>query len=270
MITLRNNYSNLLQFKSNQSAKKRNEDKQPTEHKVRHSINNKYSTGVIATTAFIAGLGTGKLIEPTDSMAKTKTEIYAPNLSSKENMTSKDLSWEDATAQQKRPQQKKPTTTKKNRPASSEVWYYTKRGTVTGDDGKRYTEIREYGVHEQQDLISRTLKDANGKVVQKDEFNDFITIPLKEKTTLENGRLYQQKEYEDFNYNLKTPTKGFIKVEHDDGSTDTYDVAFRVNMSLNDAKHTPPTKKQNNNNNNNNNQDIDIEKLYYEGLFGNN
>ena len=49
MITLRNNYSNLLQFKSNQSAKKRNEDKQPTEHKVRHSLNNKYSTGVITT-----------------------------------------------------------------------------------------------------------------------------------------------------------------------------------------------------------------------------
>lgn len=269
MITLRNNYSNLLQFKSNQSAKKRNEDKQPTEHKVRHSLNNKYSTGVIATTAFIAGLGTGKLIEPTDSMAKTKTEIYAPNLSSKENSTSKDISWEDATAQQKRPQQKKPTTTQKNRPASSEVWYYTKRGTVTGDDGKRYTEIKEYGVHEQQDLISRTLKDANGKVVQKDEFNDFITIPLDEKTTLENGRLYQHKKCEGFNYNLKTPTKSSIKVEHDDGSTDTYDVNYVVNMSLNDAKHTPPTKRQNNNNNNNK-QDIDIEKLYYEGLFGNN
>ena len=170
----------------------------------------------------------------------------------------------------KTPSTKETYNNKKNRPASSEFWYYTKRGTITGDDGKRYTEIREYGVHEQQDLISRTLKDANGKVVQKDEFNDFITIPLKEKTTLENGKLYQQKEYEDFNYNLKTPTKGFIKVEHDDGSTDTYDVAFRVNMSLNDAKHTPPTKKQNNNNNNNNNQDIDIEKLYYEGLFGNN
>ena len=85
--------------------------------------------------------------------------------------------------------------------------------------------------------------------------------------TLENGKLYQQKEYEDFNYNLKTPTKGFIKVGRDDGSTDTYDVDFRVNMSLNEAKHTPPTKKQNNNNNN---QDIDIEKLYNEGLFGNN
>ena len=267
MITLRNNYSNL-QFRSNKPVQNRNTDKQPTEHKVRHSLNNKYSTGIIATSAFIAGLGTGKLVVPTDSMAKTKTEIYAPNLSSKENMTSKDLSWEEATVQQKRPQQRKSTTPQKNRPASSEVWYYTKRGTITGDDGKRYTEIKRYGIHEQQDLISRTLKDANGKVVQKDEYNTFITIPLSEKTTLENGKLYQQKEYEDFNYNLKTPTKGFIKVGRDDGSTDTYDVDFEINMSLNKAKHTPPpTKKQNNNKNN---QDIDIEKLYNEGLFGNN
>lgn len=267
MITLRNNYSNLLQFKSNKPNQKKQENKQPTIHKVSYSANNKYSTGIIATTAFIAGLGTGKLVVPTDSLAKTKTEIYAPNLSSKENSTSKDISWEDATAQQKRPQQRKTTTPQKNRPASSEVWYYTKRGTITGDDGKRYTEIKRYGVHEQQDLISRTLKDANGKVVQKDEFNDFITIPLEEKTTLENGRLYQHKKCEDFNYNLKTPTKSSIKVEHDDGSTDTYDVNYVVNMSLNDAKHTPPTKRQNNNNNN---QDIDIEKLYNEGLFGNN
>ena len=251
MITLRNNYSNLLQFKSNKTNQKKHENKQPTEHRVSYSANNKYSTGVIATTAFIAGLGTGKLVVPTDIIAKPKTEIYSPDLGQNKNTTSKDISWEDATAQQKRPQQKKPTTTKKNRPASSEVWYYTKRGTVTGDDGKRYTEIREYGVHEQQDLISRTLKDANGKVVQKDVFNDFITIPLKEKTTLENGKLYQQKEYEDFNYNLKTPTKGFIKVGRDDGSTDTYDVNFSVNMSLNEAKHTPAPKTQKNNSSDN-------------------
>lgn len=263
MITLRsNNYTNLLQFKSNRNSKKPESNSVP-EHKSKHTANNKYTTGIIATSAFIAGLGANKLVVPTESMAKSKTEIYAPAKNNAEESTSKDISWEEATAQLS-PQQKRPTAVQRTRPANSEYWYYTKRGTITDEDGKKYTEEKTYVVHEQQDLQSRTIKNAQGKVIQKEEYNDYVSVPLYEKTTGENGRLYQLKEYEDFNYNSKTPTKGYVKVGHNDGSTDTYDVNFRITMECNDSKHTDPPKTNKNNNSNGG-----LEDMIYDQIFGN-
>ena len=247
MITLRsNNYANLVQFRGSKNTKKTNDSSVP-EHKTRHSANNKLTTGIIATSAFIAGLGANKLLVPTESMASTKTEMYAPARNNTEDASSKDISWEEATAQQ-RPQQKRTTTPQKTRPANSEYWYYTKRGTVTGENGEKYTEIKQYVVHEQQDLLTRTIKNAQGKVIQKEDYNNYVSVPMYEKTTLENGKLYQEKKYDDFNYNSKTPTKGSIKVARDDGSTDTYNVAFQIHMDLDHSKHTNPPQKQQNNN----------------------
>ena len=266
MITLRsNNYANLLQFRSRKNSKKTESDNTVPEHKTRHSANNKYTTGIIATSAFIAGLGANKLLVPTESMANTKTEMYAPARNNTEEASSTDISWEDATAQQ-RPQQRRTTTPQKTRPANSDYWYYTKRNTVTGENGEKYTEISQYVVHEQQDLLTKTYKNAQGKVIQKEEYNRYVSVHLKEKTTLENGKLYQEKEYEKFNYNSKTPTKGYIKVARDDGSTDTYDVDFKIQMQLNKNKHTNPPQKQQQNNNS---TGTGFGDAFYDQIFGN-
>ena len=89
MITLRsNNYANLLQFRSRKNSKKTESDNTVPEHKTRHSANNKYTTGIIATSAFIAGLGANKLLVPTESMANTKTEMYAPARNNTEEASS--------------------------------------------------------------------------------------------------------------------------------------------------------------------------------------
>lgn len=235
MITLHNNYqaSQLLfqrrRGRGNQTSQPKHEPPKPEPPKpepTKKSANNKLLTGAIATTAFIAGYGTNQLITSEPKSDKTEMAMTKNNKSN-----SNDITWEEA----------------QNMPPKKGYRFYTTKDTIN-IDGKNYIQDKKFAVQETANLLQRTLKNAEtGQTEQVDEFNNFITFPLKEKTTGADGKLIESMELDDFNYNLKAPTGGKRKLGKNDGTFDTYNVNYKIEMELKDKpqpKQQPKAKPQ--------------------------
>lgn len=251
-----NNYSSLLQFRSKKTTTKNDTQTKPDYHSQRTS--NKIKSGVIATTAFIAGLGANQIIIPSKAEPnRMQIEYAAPSNSSSESDADA-ISWGEA-SQQNRTQQKKISD---NRPASNKSRYYYEKDTVTTADGAKYIRDRKYGVKEVQSLVSETYTNLKtGKVTDTYEYNDFVMVPLHTKSTGEGGTC--EEIYEGFNTKYNAPTKGTIINKFKDGSVDVYDLAYKVEIELNKDKSKPaPTKAPEQK------QNEGFNELLEDGLFG--
>lgn len=233
MIKFNNNYyTNQLNFQRN---KEKSNHKVSDESTKNSNRNSKVATGVVAASAFIAGLGANHLITPTDAYASDRFEMSAPKQNSSEPKESKDISWEQATGTAK----PVPQTKKSNIPPSDKSRYYTKVDTVN-IDGEPYIISDTYGIRESASLLNRTFTNLKtGKLVQTVKQNDFVSFPLQRTVTDEKGKLIESEIYEDFNFDAKAPTKGEKKVAHTDGSIDVFDVYYRVTTSLKETQNAP-------------------------------
>ncbi len=233
MITFnRNNfYTNQLQFRGNKKA-----SEQP---KPQNKNSSKLMTGVIAASAFVAGLGANQVLTPQETLAKDRFEISMPQPTKSESIEPNTITWAEAAeaaeakqAPQQTPQAKQ-TTQNNNRPAKSGILrYYTKTETQN-IDGVPHRVVSKYAIKESQYLLNRKIKEIKtGKTVQTEDYDSYVSFPMK--TQIKNGanQTIYAEFYDEFSESFKSPTSGKRMWLNDNGDRITTTMYYKRTESL--------------------------------------
>ena len=229
MITFnRNNfYTNQLQFRGNKKA-----SEQP---KPQNKNSSKLMTGVIAASAFVAGLGTNQVLTPQETLAKDRFEISMPQPTKSESIEPNTITWAEAAeaAEAKQAPQAKQTTQNNNRPAKSGILrYYTKTETQN-IDGVPHRIVSKYAIKESQYLLNRKIKEIKtGKIVQTEDYDSYVSFPMK--TQIKNGanQTIYAEFYDEFSDSFKSPTSGKRMWLDDNGDRVTTTMYYKRTESL--------------------------------------
>lgn len=223
MITFnRNNfYTNQLQFRGNKKTS------EPQNSQNKHS--SKLMTGAIAASAFIAGLGADHVLAPQETFAKDRFEISMPQPSKSESAEPNTITWEEAA----QAPQTKQTAQNNNRPAKSGILrYYTKTETKTVN-GVPHKVVSKYAIKESEYLLNRKIKEIKtGKTLQTEDYDSYISFPMKTQIRNKNNETIYAEFYDDFSDSFKAPTSGKRMWINDDGEKVTTTLSYRRSESV--------------------------------------
>lgn len=211
MITFSNGnyYTNQLNFNA-KNNKKQNVNKrqvqqtQPTQPIEQHNKGvSKTVTGLLASTAFLVGLGTGQI---TKSAPEPKEE---EKIELKENMP--------------------PSEARRD-------WYVTDKMTA---NGKEYDVRTHYIIQEIPFLVAnRFIDKETNKVVQQDTLWGYEIFPKNAFYYGDKGELIESRQFQNFDQQYACPESGTIKNRKLDESLETTSLTYKINKKITNDKKT--------------------------------
>lgn len=229
--SIRNNYSQL-QFKRRESSEEKYQPKS--------NVSTKLKKGTLITTAaFLAGLGTGKVMMPESRVNANPKEITAPIPKAAESDNSNTITWEEATNNAKAtPQQSN------NIPPSNKQRTWTKTTTFSAN-GEEHIAVNKYTVMEVPFLVEQTVKNAKtNKLEQKNTFADYQIVPTKVEIRNQNNKLVEKRQINGINMEYAVPESAKFTSYNDDGSITTTDILYKMEITSKDNRPKPQPKPQ--------------------------
>ena len=187
----------------------------------------KFLTGAIVSLAFVAGYVTNSIITPQHLHAKENFDVTLTGF----NQTSakKNSAVNSGSApQSKQPQRKNSNSDNLNRPAKSGILRYYTKTSVETIGGKKIKVVSKYAIKESEYLLHRELKDINtGKTLQTEDYDSYISFPMKTQIRDKNGVINYAEFYDDFSDDNKCPVSGKLMQIGDDGDKVLYTISYK-------------------------------------------
>ena len=186
----------------------------------------KFLTGAIVSLAFVAGYVTNSIITPQHLHAKENFDVtltgFNQTSAKKNSVNSK------SAPQSKQPQRKNSNSDNLNRPAKSGILRYYTKTSVETVDGKEIKVVKKYAIKEHAYLLHCDLKDINtGKTLQTEDYDSYISFPMKTQIKDKNGVINYAEFYDDFSDDNKCPVSGKLMQIGDDGDKVLYTISYK-------------------------------------------
>ena len=186
----------------------------------------KFLTGAIVSLAFVAGYVTNSIVTPQHLHAKENFDVtltgFNQTSAKKNSVNSK------SAPQSKQPQRKNSNSDNLNRPAKSGILRYYTKTSVETVDGKEIKVVKKYAIKEHAYLLHCDLKDINtGKTLQTEDYDSYISFPMKTQIKDKNGVINYAEFYDDFSDDNKCPVSGKLMQIGDDGDKVLYTISYK-------------------------------------------
>ena len=186
----------------------------------------KFLTGAIVSLAFVAGYVTNSIVTPQHLHAKENFDVtltgFNQTSAKKNSVNSK------SAPQSKQPQRKNSNSDNLNRPAKSGILRYYTKTSVETVDGKEIKVVKKYAIKEHAYLLHCDLKDINtGKTLQTEDYDSYISFPMKTQIRDKNGVINYAEFYDDFSDDNKCPVSGKLMQIGDDGDKVLYTISYK-------------------------------------------
>ena len=186
----------------------------------------KFLTGAIVSLAFVAGYVTNSIVTPQHLHAKENFDVtltgFNQTSAKKNSVNSK------SAPQSKQPQRKNSNSDNLNRPAKSGILRYYTKTSVETVDGKEIKVVKKYAIKEHAYLLHCDLKDINtGKTLQTEDYDSYISFPMKTQIRDKNGVTNYAEFYDDFSDDNKCPVSGKLMQIGDDGDKVLYTISYK-------------------------------------------
>lgn len=198
-ITNMHPYSNLT-FGKKKETQNPNNTSSPISEKVTKPI----KTGLLVTSAFLAGLGTAN-VASTDNNRNDHEQIYQETIST-------------------------------NRPPSNarRDWYATREASANGEN---YIIKEHYIVKEIPFLVGSTvINKRTNNIDFKDTLYNYRVAPNVKRSYDNHGKLITSKEFYNFSDEYNAPERAQIKELLTDGSYDVTDIKYRIEKNCTNTK----------------------------------
>lgn len=186
----------------------------------------KFMTGAIVSLAFVAGYVTNSIVTPQHLHAKENFDVtltgFNQTSAKKNSVNSK------SAPQSKQPQRKNSNSDNLNRPAKSGILRYYTKTSVETVGGKEIKVVRKYAIKESAFLLHCDLKDINtGKTLQTEDYDSYISFPMKTQIKDKNGVINYAEFYDDFSDDNKCPVSGKLMQIGDNGDKVLYTISYK-------------------------------------------
>lgn len=186
----------------------------------------KFLTGAIVSLAFVAGYVTNSIVTPQHLHAKENFDVtltgFNQTSAKKNSVNSK------SAPQSKQPQRKNSNSDNLNRPAKSGILRYYTKTSVETVDGKEIKVVKKYAIKEHAYLLHCDLKDINtGKTLQTEDYDSYISFPMKTQIKDKNGVINYAEFYDDFSDDNKCPVSGKLMQIGDNGDKVLYTISYK-------------------------------------------
>ena len=189
-------------------------------------VHSKFLTGAIVSLAFIAGYVTNSIITPQHLHAKENFDVTLTGFN--QTFAKKNSVNSESAPQSKQPQRKNSNSDNLNRPAKSGILRYYTKTSVETIDGKEIKVVRKYAIKESAFLLHCDLKDINtGKTLQTEDYDSYISFPMKTQIRDKNGVTNYAEFYDDFSDDNKCPVSGKLMQIGDDGEKGLYTISYK-------------------------------------------
>ncbi len=227
--TINHNYSQPKFKRDNHNRNENNQTKKST-------TNSRIKTGALITTAaFLAGMGTGKVITSATPAKANNIETVAHNNSETPD-DGNTITWEEATNSQQQ--------SNKNIPPSDKQRTWTKTSTFSAN-GEQYVAENKYLIKEVPFLVEQKVTNANtNKLEQKNTFANYTLVPTKVEARDAQNKLIEKREINNIDVEYGAPESAKFTVYNPDGSTHITNIRYKMEMEFSDTKPKVQPKQE--------------------------